>query len=33
MLNSGFTLKKKHLEKNIPVKDEFSKVFNYIYER
>ncbi len=33
MLNLGFTLKKKHLEKNIPVKDEFSKVFNYIYER
>ena len=31
MLNSGFTLKK-HLE-NIPVKEEFLKVFNYIYER
>ena len=33
MIGSGFTLKKKTIEKNTPVKEEFSKVFNYIYER
>ena len=33
MIGSGFTLKKKTIEKNTPVKEEFLKVFNYIYER
>ena len=32
MIGSGFTLKKKTM-KNTPVKEEFLKVFNYIYER
>ena len=32
MIGSGLILKKKTIEK-IPVKEEFLKVFNYIYER
>ena len=33
MVTSGFKLTKKLLDKNIPVAEEFSKTFNYIYER
>ncbi len=33
MLESGFKLVQKYKEKNIPVKNQFSKTFNYIYER
>ena len=30
---SGFKLTKKMTDKNIPVTKEFSKTYNYIYER
>ena len=33
MVTSGFKLTKKLIEKNIPVTEEFSKTYNYIYER
>ena len=33
MITSGFKLTKKLLEKNIPVTEEFSQTYNYIYER
>ena len=33
MLDAGFKLKKKYLEKEIPVSKEYSNIFNNIYER